>query len=377
MARSSPDHLRLVEALEDKLGIRLPDRYRQDLLKYNVSTPDPNSFKLPNTDKRLQVFSFLGITEVVNDSIWDTYQMLRTFLPDNLIPIASLTNGGFICIGIRGNEKGKIFYIGDRKDTQVYSSSNNENITQIAENYEEFIALFDEEGEIDRKDEKGWSLLHKAAGKGIVEEIYELLGYGADIDLLTNNGYTPLFIATSEGKVEAVKILLEAGADISITSETSQGSPFHVACAQGYEEIVDTFLRYDKSLANVVLDDVTPLYIAADLGHTEVVNVLLKYGADVNLRPNKKSATPLYMATYNGHRDIVEILLKHKADAEAGYDRATPLHAAALQGHVEIAKLLLQYGAEPNKKDREGKTPLDIAKVKGNETMVKLFNLRQ
>ncbi len=83
---SSENHLRLVEELEYKLGTRLPDEYRQDIIEYNVFTPDPSTFKLPNSDVRLQIFSFLGITEVINDSIWYTKQMLGDSLPQSLIP---------------------------------------------------------------------------------------------------------------------------------------------------------------------------------------------------------------------------------------------------------------------------------------------------
>lgn len=370
---SSENHLRLVEDLEQKLGDRLPDEYRQDLLEYNVNTPDPSTFKFPNSDVRFQLFSFLGITEVINDSIWYTKQMLGDSLPQSLIPIASLMNGGFVCLGIRDAERGKIFYFGDTQDIEISGSENTENIIQIAENFDEFLELFDEEGEIDELDENGLSLLHKAAGKGDVEEIEKLLGYGADVDLLSDSEYTPLFIAASEGKVEALETLLEAGADLEIRCGKSKGTPFDIACSQGHVEVVEAFLQYDRSLANAIIGKVTPLYIAAKLGHTDVVSVLLKYDADVNLLPTKESASPLYIATYNGNKEIVEILLKNKADTEVGYLSVTPLHIAALNGKAEIVQLLLEYGADRNKKDRNGQTPYDLAAAEGHKKISKLL----
>lgn len=212
------NHLRLVENLENKLGTRLPEEYRNDLIEYNVFTPDPSTFKLPNSDIRLQLFSFLGITEVINDSIWHTKQMLKDALPPSLIPIASLLNGGFICLGISGIDRGKVFYFIDKQYLQTSQLENIENIIQIAESFDEFIELFDQPGDIDQLDENGLSLLHKAAAQGDIEEIEKLLGYGADIDVTTNNGLTPLFIAASAGKTDAVKFLLEAGADPNITA---------------------------------------------------------------------------------------------------------------------------------------------------------------
>jgi ankyrin repeat protein len=250
MNLSSENQLQLVEGLEHKLGIHLPYEYRQNIIEYNVFTPDPSTFKLPNSDVRLQLFSFLGITEVVNDSIWYTKQMLGDSLPQSLIPIASLVNGGFVGLGINGVDREKVFYFGDTQDIYPSLSGDAQNVVKIADNFDEFIELFDQEGDIDKLDENGLSLLHKAAGKGDVEEIENLLGYGADIDIITDGGYTPLFFAASQGKFDAVKVLLEAGADATIAPMQSQGTPFQVACAHGYEEVIKVFLEYDKTLAN-------------------------------------------------------------------------------------------------------------------------------
>lgn len=40
----------------------------------------------------------------------------------------------------------------------------------------------------------------------------------------------------------------------------------------------------------------------------------------------------------------------------------TPLHEAAAKGKYEICKLLIEHGADPEKKNRDGKTPLDLVK---------------
>lgn len=40
----------------------------------------------------------------------------------------------------------------------------------------------------------------------------------------------------------------------------------------------------------------------------------------------------------------------------------TPLHEAALKGRFKICKLLILNGADPMRKGRDGKTPLDVVK---------------
>jgi len=39
----------------------------------------------------------------------------------------------------------------------------------------------------------------------------------------------------------------------------------------------------------------------------------------------------------------------------------TPLHHACAEGHIEVAVLLLTLGADPDRTDKEGQTPVDCA----------------
>lgn len=39
----------------------------------------------------------------------------------------------------------------------------------------------------------------------------------------------------------------------------------------------------------------------------------------------------------------------------------TPLHHACAEGHVEVALLLVQLGADPDRVDRDGNTPVQVS----------------
>jgi ankyrin repeat protein len=110
---------------------------------------------------------------------------------------------------------------------------------------------------------------------------------------------------------------------------------------------------------------VTPLYAACSNGHVVVVELPLKTGADATeeLRYNSAHKTPLLAACKQGDTATVEWLLKAVADREnmSSINDQAPLYAACENGHLEIVKLLIIYGADVNKADKYGRTPLRVA----------------
>jgi len=77
-----------------------------------------------------------------------------------------------------------------------------------------------------------------------------------------------------------------------------------------------------------------PIHRAASIGSTTLVNLY------VFPDPSQKPASPIN-----------------------GSDRfgMTPLHHACAEGHIDVALLLVQLGADPDRTDKEGQTPLDCA----------------
>jgi ankyrin repeat protein len=58
---------------------------------------------------------------------------------------------------------------------------------------------------------------------------------------------------------------------------------------------------------------------------------------------------------------------------ESTYSGVTPLHLAAYKGYAEIAKILLEWGADPNIRDDDGLTPLEIAKIRNDKKTAKII----
>ncbi len=111
-------------------------------------------------------------------------------------------------------------------------------------------------------------------------------------------------------------------------------------------------------------------------GRTEDVKALLK---NPNIDPNtstEKGFTPLTIAAFE-NSEIVKDLLKHPNinpnQARSYEDGYTALHIATILGKGEITKELLNHGAYPDKRDSNGKTPLDYAVSNNNQELVGLL----
>jgi len=123
----------------------------------------------------------------------------------------------------------------------------------------------------------------------------------------------------------------------------------------GNRKLLDYALRHIDPSARFA--GRTPLHIAAGKGVLPAVEALLKAGAD----PNVLSAlghTPLYdAANQAGTPEIVRALIQAGADVNL----SNALHMAARRGNLAVAEVLLEHGAEINRRDKKGDTPLKRA----------------
>lgn len=107
----------------------------------------------------------------------------------------------------------------------------------------EMITLLIQRGaNVNTQDNKGYTPLHKSAGRNKIAILSSLIANGADLDIKTNGGYTALMYASYKGMAEAVKILLDAGAAIEKTPGSN--SAMHQAKRNGHQEIVYLLIEY-------------------------------------------------------------------------------------------------------------------------------------
>ena len=210
----------------------------------------------------------------------------------------------------------------------------------------------------------GTSAITEASIIGSAPIVEALLKAGADPNFRTPNGETPLMAAARSGKGDAAKALLDAGADIN-AKETWGGQ--------------------------------SALMWAAALSQADMVKFLASKGANLNdhgkinqwerkiiqePRPkdmNKGGFTPLHYAAREGCASCVENLLAAGADPDSeDPDRETPLLLALENMHFDTAAVLVKDGADLEKWDLFGRSPVYMAAdvstlpVKGNGAMAVL-----
>lgn len=192
-------------------------------------------------------------------------------------------------------------------------------------------------------DDKAVQLL-EASARGDAARVSGLLAEGAPIEARDTQGNTPLLRATQGNHADTARVLIEAGANVNAQNQM-QDSAYLLAGAQGYRDILSLTLRHGADLKSTNRYGGTALIPACERGHVEVVKTLLEAGVDPD-HVNRLGWTGLLEAIILSdggprHQQIVALLIKGGADVNlADRDGVSPLQHARQRGQAAIAALL-------------------------------------
>jgi uncharacterized protein len=187
--------------------------------------------------------------------------------------------------------------------------------------------------------------LHAAAHRGDVAQIERLAAARAELDARDPHGRTPVHVATFVKQRDVIRALAKAGAKLELLEND----------------------RYDAVTIASVADD------------EETLRVLLSLGASAKLVTSRYDGTALIAAAHLGHDGVVRQLIA----AGAPLDHVNNLHWTAViesivlgdggPRHQATLKALIDAKANLQLKDRQGNTPLQLAKSRGYAQMVKML----
>lgn len=160
------------------------------------------------------------------------------------------------------------------------------------------------------------------------------------------------FVGNAHGDLARVQAILAQYPSIVNASASWSETAIEAAAQMGRADIADLLLAAGAPLA---------ICTAAVFGMADVVARLLA-GDPAQARATGAHSIPaLYFPVIGNHQSIADLLLVHGAEVNAGAGGTTPLHGAALFGRAEMAAWLLAHGADPNSRNYEDKTPLQVA----------------
>lgn len=225
-----------------------------------------------------------------------------------------------------------------------------------------------------------------------------------------------MVFASREGDVETSKLLIDAGADVNQTTEYGWTPLLTAANNRNYKLGVYLLERgANPNLANK--GGWMPLYLAtdnrnieggdypvpkADMDQLEFIKSLLNYGADPNMRVKDNTltrtiftmqwffeagATPFVRAAQSSDTALMKLLLDYGADPKTITDLGDSAltlaggigwvegvtYERSVKENLEAMRMLLDLGLDPNHANREGRTAMMGAAIKGRSDVITLL----
>jgi len=222
--------------------------------------------------------------------------------------------------------------------------------------------------------------LADAIKSGDRQTALSLIEKQANVNAPESDGTTPLHWAAHFADTDIVDLLLKAGADAKARNQFGS-TPLSEAAQANSTQIIDALLKAGADPDSPASDGMTALMIVARGTNVAAAKLLLDHGAHVNAKESQKDQTALMWAAAQHQGAMVKELIAHGADVNArtqvtdniaqvsaepragyrSYGGLTALLYAAREGCIECVKALKEGGANLNMPDPEGVTPLIIS----------------
>ena len=238
--------------------------------------------------------------------------------------------------------------------------------------------------------------LIQACEQGDSTAIKRLLVRGIDLHtrfgIDQHFGLTAIHVATKLGKVNFIEALLCCGSRVEEEEAREKWRPLHFAARSGNISVVNLLLLHNAQVDARSSNGIQSIHLASRSGSIEVLDALIGAGAVIDCSDWLRRQ-PLHWALMMPNQsDVVRYLARKGADIEAkAFDGSRPLRLACksdpsnLHSLIELGakmdyddgsesaletavrrdsklalEVLLKHGANPNRKNNDGKTVLHL-----------------
>jgi ankyrin repeat protein len=212
-----------------------------------------------------------------------------------------------------------------------------------------------------------------------------LLQKKVDVNAAENDGTTALHWAVAQDDLDLAERLIRAGAKVNAKNDYGS-TPMSEAAIVGNPKMLEKLLEAGANADSANADGQTALMLVARTGNVEAAKVLLSHGANVNAKEQWRQQTALMWAAAQKQPAMVKELIARGADVNArsqvnnwqiqvtAEPRAiyrpaggfTALLYAAREGCAECAKYIAEGDADLNMTDPDGATPLLMSLLNAN-----------
>lgn len=201
---------------ESQLGVKLPQDYRDHLLKYNGGDPRPNTFDISPDEGQSNVHNLYGLHDgPYYSNLREVVEVFKGRIPNGLLPISGDDGGNIICLGLSKKYLGKIYFWDHEKESSFFKSVA---LTLIAPSFSTFMAGLYEY--IDPSE----STIDKIIRLEDIEALTELLDKGFDFETQDEHSRTPIEVCAIHRKHAMIRFLFAKGAKLGSSLALAQSN---------------------------------------------------------------------------------------------------------------------------------------------------------
>ncbi|PVD27075.1 hypothetical protein C0Q70_12225 [Pomacea canaliculata] len=236
-------------------------------------------------------------------------------------------------------------------------------------------------------DRDGQSVLHRLVmchDSRFDSLLSRLLENGADVNLKTANGDTALHLATEHQKLRKVQYILRLEHNSDEREYLKARNKYRNKNAESKNKALELFFKDCRNVDDKNRDGNTAAILAARIENWHFLKLLLKHGANVNVLDSHQHSVLHILALKRPSfycESLATECIKHGAQVDREDENGrSPLHLAVDSQNWTLCKLLIEHGANHDIRDQDNSNVLHrltLADSKHVEEVMSLFSLLQ